>query len=343
MSIRVGIIGFGSLGQFLFHRIQTDVAAKAAGLEVAFVWNRTTDKLQPPAGVEYDAAAHGTTLPSPDQILTAIDDEAAIRAYRPDVLVEVAHPNLYRAHGAMWLRVAHVFVGSPTAFADAELVATLQAELAKLAQAAPTPVAPQRVLYVPKGALWGAEDIAAMAARGTIASLHITMRKPASSTRLGEPLQSKLDAFLAASGDDDELVVYDGPIGPLCPLAPNNVNTMACAALASGAAVGFANGRGTLIVDRNSDCHIITVTVEGKLLPGRSKPFSATSTRVNPCDPGAVTATATFVSFFSSMCGCARRVGLSRAAAAAAAAATAPAATANTNAAAVVALPIEFC
>lgn len=46
------------------------------------------------------------------------------------------------------------------------------------------------------------------------------------------PLQLQRDG---AKGD---IVVYDGPVRALCPLAPNNVNTMACAAIA-GHTLGF--------------------------------------------------------------------------------------------------------
>ena len=45
------------------------------------------------------------------------------------------------------------------------------------------------------------------------------------------------------------LFVYcAGPLRPLCPLAPNNVNTMACAAIA-GHNVGFDNLEAVLVAD----------------------------------------------------------------------------------------------
>ena len=40
---RVGIVGYGKLGQFLVHKLQTD--GPANGLELAFVWNRDHSKL----------------------------------------------------------------------------------------------------------------------------------------------------------------------------------------------------------------------------------------------------------------------------------------------------------
>ena len=50
------------------------------------------------------------------------------------------------------------FVGSPTALADAETYAGLQE--ASITQG--------RAVYVPNGALWGAEDIRRMALAGTL-------------------------------------------------------------------------------------------------------------------------------------------------------------------------------
>jgi predicted dinucleotide-utilizing enzyme len=43
-------------------------------------------------------------------------------------------------------------------------------------------------------------------------------------------LQERLAQIPADS--QEETVIYDGNVRDLCPLAPNNVNTMACAAMA---------------------------------------------------------------------------------------------------------------
>ena len=42
---RIGIVGCGSLGQYLIKAIQTDPKISSQ-LELAFVWNRTSEKLQ---------------------------------------------------------------------------------------------------------------------------------------------------------------------------------------------------------------------------------------------------------------------------------------------------------
>ena len=41
---KVGIVGYGSLGQFLAHKILEDQKISAE-LEISFVWNRSTDKI----------------------------------------------------------------------------------------------------------------------------------------------------------------------------------------------------------------------------------------------------------------------------------------------------------
>ena len=56
-----------------------------------------------------------------------------------------------------------------------------------------------------------------------------------------------MEATLAAD-IDGETVLYDGPIRDLAPLAPNNVNTMAAAALAAPN-LGFDGVQARLVVD----------------------------------------------------------------------------------------------
>jgi len=50
------------------------------------------------------------------------------------------------------------------------------------------------------------------------------------------PTSFKLNGDIAeknAKVTDTEVVLYEGPVRPLCSLAPNNVNTMAAAAIAA--------------------------------------------------------------------------------------------------------------
>ena len=55
-------------------------------------------------------------------------------------------------------------------------------------------------------------------------------------------------AELVTTVKETSLTLYEGPVRELCPLAPNNVNTMACAAIAAHN-LGFDGVTGCLVAD----------------------------------------------------------------------------------------------
>ncbi|KJE88448.1 aspartate dehydrogenase isoform 1 [Capsaspora owczarzaki ATCC 30864] len=263
---RVGIVGYGSLGQYLADA----VLQRPDQLELAFVWNRSIDKLK---GKVPEAA-----------ILANLDEFESRKA---DLIVEVSHPDITHAYGARFLKAADYMVGSPTVFADSHLESQLRA----IAMSADN----THGLYIPAGALWGGNDIQKMADRNTLQSLTITMKKHPLSFQLLGHLVELNNAALNVQG---ESLLYDGPVRALCPLAPNNVNTMAAAALA-GHNLGFDKVRGVLIADPRLEGHIVEIELTG---PGAApSPFSVKTSRYNPAAPGAVTGNATYASFLSSM------------------------------------------
>ena len=73
--------------------------------------------------------------------------------------------------------------------------------------------------------------------------LKVTMKKHPSCFKLNSPLKEKNDEVV-----DSAVTLYDGPVRGLCPLAPNNVNTMAAAAMAAHN-LGFDKVQGCLISD----------------------------------------------------------------------------------------------
>lgn len=306
-KIRVGIMGFGALGQYLYKNLR--LLESTSPIEIAYVWNRTPEKI---AEVEFtlpsaDGEGSGTQTHRVPEHLIMKDMKAEMESDANkklvDVILEVCHPQVLAENVELWLQHSRaIYVGSPTGFSNEQLLKKTLELAGSL----------KRQIFVPTGALWGASDIAKMGARKGISALHITMRKPAASTRLEQPLQKIVEDFEQAERDcnhdmekiaalPQSCVVFDGPIGDLCPLAPNNVNTMACAALASGPEIGFSKGRGTLVVERNSDKHIIEIDVVGKPQPGFTEPLRIHTERVNPCAVGAVTGMATYVSFYSSL------------------------------------------
>ena len=126
MRIRVGIVGYGRIGQFLVDALLSDPILMSK-FEIAFVWNRT-----------YDAVERETRLHD-DQKLMHLRD---FHRYGAHLIVEVAHPDIVKDFGKDFLLHAHLLIGSPTAFADEEVEASLR------------DASQHHAVYIPSGALW---------------------------------------------------------------------------------------------------------------------------------------------------------------------------------------------
>lgn len=61
-------------------------------------------------------------------------------------------------------------------------------------------------------------------------------------------LSGELHQKNAHVSGEERVILYEGPVRGLCPLAPNNVNTMAAAAMAAHN-LGFDGVKGCLIAD----------------------------------------------------------------------------------------------
>ena len=166
---RVGIVGYGKLGQYLAHAIIDDPMV-GAKLELAFVWNRT------PAAVRAD-----DKIPSE----AVLDDLTEFASRNADLIVEVAHPDITRDFGRKFLHHAAYLCGSPTAFANDTCEAIVNDLMTQQRAGKDTSgdskdgeaTMIQHAMYIPSGALWGAKDIQKMANRGTLKGLCITMKK----------------------------------------------------------------------------------------------------------------------------------------------------------------------
>ncbi|XP_063157030.1 aspartate dehydrogenase domain-containing protein isoform X2 [Candoia aspera] len=261
---RVGIVGYGHLGQYLTKRVQEE--GFQHGLELAFVWNRDASKME-------------DTVPA-ELRLGKLTDFLERHA---DVIVEVAHPCIAQDYGEFFLKAADFMVGSPTALADVDT----ELRLCKVAKMA------GHTLYIPSGALWGGQDIQRLDDGGMLQALTVTMIKHPDSFRLGGHLGE-----LAKGAQEERVVLYNGPVRRLCPLAPNNVNTMAAACIAAPS-LGFDGVKGCLVADPNlPDYHVVMIEATG---PGG---FSVSTCRKNPAACGAVTGSATFAAFWSSLLAC---------------------------------------
>ncbi|XP_054714872.1 aspartate dehydrogenase domain-containing protein-like [Uloborus diversus] len=261
MARRVGIVGYGSLGRHLVSQIEND-----RRFELAFVWNRTVSKME------------GRV--DPEHILLDLDHFAS---RQPDLVVEVAHPSITKAHGAEFLKHCDFLIGSPSALCDEALFTDLKRS------------ALIHGLYVPSGAFWGAEDVRKLSEAGKLKSLHVTMKKHPLSLKLRGNLKEK-----NARVTDDAVVLYDGPIRELCDLAPNNVNTMAVAAVAAPD-LGFDGIRGTLVADPKL-VHSHVVEIEACGFPkDDGSGFRVRTVRENPAVLGEVTGEATYAAYFGSL------------------------------------------
>lgn len=239
------------------------------GFELAFVWNRTKDILR--------------NKFHPDIIL---DNLECFHEKKPDLVVEVCHPCISKDYGIQILKHCDYLIGSPTALADPDVESKLKR------------AAREHAVYIPSGAFWGAEDIRKMADNNTLLGLKVTMKKHQSCFKLSEPLLSINEAVT-----NEPVILYEGSVRKLCPLAPNNVNTMAAAAIAAHN-LGFDRVEACLVADpKLLNRHVVEIEVTGPSSGTASKNFTVKTVRDNPAAAGAVTGNATYGSFFSSLLG----------------------------------------
>ncbi len=218
---RVGLIGYGYIGSYVFDQISNH---PEFGLEVAFVHNRTPEKLAdiPPALV--------------------LDDLSRMKQCKADLIVEMAHPDISRDYGAFILSQADYMMLSVSALGDSKLEKELVSACTKHG----------RRLYIPHGALVGIDSL--FEGRDIWEEITITFRKHPNSIDFSNVEISPEDIT-------KETVLYDGAIRGITPLYPRNINTMVTCALAT---VGLDRCRGILIADPGLDCGIAEVKARGR-------------------------------------------------------------------------------
>ena len=219
--MRIGLLGFGYVGSQVFQRLQSGAEP---GLEVAFVHNRSADKL---AGV-------------PRELV--LEDLGGMAARRPDLVIEMAHPRYTREWGEAILGFAHYLPLSVTALADAPLHDRLVAQAKRSG----------RRIFVPHGALPGLDSLVEW--RHQWREVTITFIKNPASIDFSE---SGYDV----SQIHGETVVYDGPARGIAKLYPRNVNTMVTCGLAT---VGLDACRARLIADPEIQVGVADVVALGR-------------------------------------------------------------------------------
>ena len=88
---RVGIVGFGNLGQYLYKNIVEDEILSKK-FEIVFIWNRSIEK-----------------IPKEIDSKLILKDLTNFKDFKPEIIVEVAHPLITKEFGAEFLKFAGFF------------------------------------------------------------------------------------------------------------------------------------------------------------------------------------------------------------------------------------------
>jgi len=275
--MRIGIVGYGNVGSYLADQINSD---EWENWELIWIWNRSYQKI-------IDAKKFRDNQILKYQNFTEFDEKYDEKLHKVDLIIEMTHPIVLKQNASIFLKYADLFVGSPTALADLEVE--------KIVRKAA--IENNRRVYIGRGALPGAEDIRRMSDNGSLKALKITMTK--------EPSHLHVEGRLIAIRDqakeqNKKIVLYEGPVRDLCPLAPKNVNTMATASFAAQN-LGLDQVTGCLIADPDIGAfHEVKVEIFGpKQEDGRQ--FKITTVRMNPAALGQVTGKQTYVAFINSI------------------------------------------
>ena len=212
---RVGIIGYGYIGQTLVERIQ----ANGSDLDLAFIWNRSPEKL-----AHIDPAL-------------VLSDLSRTQDFMPDLVVETAHPGITSDFGADILSHADYMPLSTTALVDDDL----RENLMRIATNNGTR------LFLAAGALVGGSAL--LMRKDQWREVKITFRKNPGNIDFSDTANSAGDA----SGPS---IIYEGPVRDIAMKFPRNVNTMVTCALLS---IGLDDCTGVLVSDTSLDCAIAEV------------------------------------------------------------------------------------
>jgi aspartate dehydrogenase len=196
MAFRVGLIGFGKVGQYIYDRSLDDPTVRIAAVFTV-----------PPME------------PSHPAMSIATKDLEGMLALRPDLIVEVATPEVIVDAGAAMVATANLMPFSLTAFAS-------DAVRQSVAQSA---TATGHRLFIPHGAILGLDGL--YAARRLLSHVTVTTSKPPRA--LGEAVKERT-------------VLFEGPTYEACQRYPRNVNVHAGVALAG---IGFAAQRSCIVAD----------------------------------------------------------------------------------------------
>lgn len=227
--MKVGLIGYGAIGQLLARTIEEGGAGDASLVSVM------TRSGEPPAGRDGDGIVYTNSL---DRFL----------ATGMDLVIEAAAQEAVRAYAALVLaRGADLMVMSLGAFADTDLLEALS----RLAHTH------RRRIYLPSGAIGGLDALAA-AALDEIDEVTLTTTKPVSGLA---GARSAIDPALDLDTIGEATCLFEGPAAEAVRLFPKNVNVAAALSLAG---IGFERTTVRVVADPRSDRNVHRIEARGR-------------------------------------------------------------------------------
>jgi aspartate dehydrogenase len=228
--MKLGLLGGGTIGRLVLEHLWR---GEIPGIEVVAVAGRS-------------AASRGAALAREFSVPYVVG-EAALRAARPDVVMEAASHEAVRAHLVSLLEGGiSVVVLSAGALADDALRSAAEAASERSGA----------LLYVPSGGI-GALDAVKGACAAGVDEVTIQVAKPPAAWQ-GIPQVESLRLDLA--GLTRATTLFEGPARQGVPLFPQNVNI---AAVLSLAGIGFDKTRMRVVADPALKDNTHTIQVKG--------------------------------------------------------------------------------
>jgi aspartate dehydrogenase len=218
-TTRIGLIGYGQIGRAVHQMIDSN---PQTGMQVVFVHDTFKDALKDVPGD------------------LALEDLATFADRSPDLIVEMAHPDVTRQWGKTILEKTNYMFISVTALADRQLEKDIEETTQRCGTRA----------FVPHGGVVGMDAL--LENRDVWESVDVIMKKS----------PHNVDCAAAGLNPDEikeQTTLYDGPTRGICPLFPRNVNTHAAIAYAG---IGFDRTHSILQV--NPEWKEATVAIHAK-------------------------------------------------------------------------------
>jgi aspartate dehydrogenase len=217
---RIGLIGYGQIGKAVHEMIDKD---PDNGMEIVFIHDQSSAILEKIPGE------------------LVLKELSGFMEKEPDLVVEVAHPDITRQWGKIIVEQTNYVLGSVTALADPEV----ERMLVETTREHGTRV------FIPHGGVIGLDAL--YENRNVWDSVDVIMKKP----------PKNVDCAAVGLDPDqikEETVLYDGPTRGICPQFPRNVNTHAAIALAG---IGFDRTHSLLVVNPAWKTATVAIRAQG--------------------------------------------------------------------------------